>query len=177
MTTQGRVGRVQVYTGEGKGKTTAGVGLCVRAAGAGLRVLFLQFVKGGRRSSELDMLERIGVEVVRPARAWTGLLGGGPTEEDYRSVAEAWGVAGAAITGGEYDVIVLDEINVALAYDLLELDPVLAALGSRPLHVEVVFTGRGAPEGLAQVADLITEMVPRKHYYDAGVNARLGIEF
>ncbi|MDO9556325.1 MAG: cob(I)yrinic acid a,c-diamide adenosyltransferase [Coriobacteriia bacterium] len=177
MTGQGRVGRVQVYTGEGKGKTTAGVGLCVRAVGAGLRVFFVQFVKGGRRSSELDVLERAGIEVVRPARAWTGLLGPGPTDEDYRSVAEAWEVSEAAIASGEYDVVMLDEINVALAHELLQLPPVLKALQSRPLHVEVVLTGRGAPEGLAEVADLVTEMVPRKHYYDAGVNARLGIEF
>jgi len=177
MTTQGRVGRIQVYTGEGKGKTTAGVGLCVRAIGAGLRVLFVQFVKGGPRSSELDVLEKAGVRVVRPARAWTGLLGSGPTDEDYRAVGEAWEAARGAITTGDYDVVVLDEVNVALAYGLLEWPPVREALEARPMHVEVVLTGRGAPSELAEMADLVTEMVPRKHYYDAGVIARLGIEY
>lgn len=177
MTTEGRVGRIQVYTGEGKGKTTAGIGLAVRAVGAGLRVLFVQFVKGGTRSSELDVMERAGIMVVRPARDWTGLLGAGPTEEDYRSVAEAWEVAADAISGGEYDVVVLDEVNIALAHDLLEWPPVSDALRSRPLHVEVVMTGRGAPDPLVEMADLVTEMLPRKHYYDAGVHARLGIEF
>jgi cob(I)alamin adenosyltransferase len=175
--TTGRVGQIQVYTGEGKGKTTAGVGLCIRAAGAGLRVIFVQYIKGGRRSSELDVMEGAGVEVVRPARAWTGLLGSGPTDEDRRAVAEAWGVSSAAITGGEYDVVVMDEVNVALAYGLLEWPTVFEVLRDRPLHVEVVLTGRGAPEELVEMADLVTEMVPRKHYYDAGVNARLGIEY
>lgn len=177
MAAHGRIGRIQVYTGEGKGKTTAGVGLCVRAVGAGMRVLFVQFVKGGRRSSELDVLERAGVTVVRPATAWTGLLGAGATEEDHRSVAEAWKVAAASISSGDHDVIVMDEINVALAYELLPWPPVLEALRSRPPYVEVVLTGRGAPTALIEVADLVTEMVPRKHYYEAGVNARLGIEF
>lgn len=177
MMAEGRVGRIQVYTGDGKGKTTAGVGLCVRATGAGLRVLFVQFIKGGRRSSELDVLERVGVDVVRPARAWTGLLGGGPTDEDRRAVAEAWTIAAAAIAGGEYDVVVMDEVNVALAYDLLEWELVGKALTARPTHVEVVLTGRGALPQLVEMADLVTEMVPHKHYYEAGVNARLGIEF
>ncbi|MDZ4655429.1 MAG: cob(I)yrinic acid a,c-diamide adenosyltransferase [Coriobacteriia bacterium] len=177
METQGRVGRIQVYTGEGKGKTTAGVGQCVRAVGAGLRVLFVQFVKGGRRSSELDVMEGAGIAVVRPAHAWTGLLGAGPTEDDYRAVGEAWEVAAAAIASGDYDVVALDEINVALAHGLLELPPVLDALRSRLVHVEVVMTGRGAPAGLVEIADLVTEMVPCKHYYDAGVSARIGIEF
>jgi len=117
------------------------------------------------------------VKVVRPARDWTGLLGSGPTDEDRRAVAEAWEIADTAICGGDYDLVVMDEVNIALAYELLAWEPVREALLARPTHVEVVLTGRGALPELVEMADLITDMVPRKHYYDAGVNARLGIEF
>lgn len=171
------VGRVQVYTGDGKGKTTAAVGLCVRAAGAGLRAAFVQFVKGGRRSSELDALERLGVVVTRPAVASTGLLAAGPTAEDRVASAAAWRVAADAIASGVYDLVVLDECDIALAAGLLDLAPVIAALRERPTHVEVVFTGRGAPAALLAEADLVTEMRPVKHYFAAGVKARLGIEY
>jgi len=100
-----RTGLVQVYTGDGKGKTTACVGLAVRAAGAGLRVVFVQFVKGGRRSSELAMLEQLGVRVERPAEASTGLLApGGITDEDRRAAREAWDLAAEAIASGAYRV-------------------------------------------------------------------------
>lgn len=172
-----RSGLVQVYTGDGKGKTTAGVGQAVRARGAGLEVAFVQFVKGGPRSSELGMLEALGIEVSRPAEASTGLLGAGPTDEDYRAAAEAWDIAAEAIGSGRYDLVVLDEACVALAHGFIDEPTVLAALVQRPGHVEVVLTGRGAPAGLVELADLVTEMTLRKHPYDRGVSARRGIEF
>ncbi|MHB1341462.1 MAG: cob(I)yrinic acid a,c-diamide adenosyltransferase [Coriobacteriia bacterium] len=172
-----RTGLVQVYTGDGKGKTTAGTGLAVRARGAGLDVAFVQFVKGGPRSSELGMLEALGVEVSRPAQAPTGLLGNGATEEDYRAAAEAWGIAAEAIGSGRYDLVVLDEACIALAHEFIEETAVLAVLAARPAHVEVVLTGRGAPDALVAAADLVTEMRLVKHPYDGGVPARRGIEF
>ncbi len=172
-----RVGLVQVYTGDGKGKTTAGVGLAVRARGAGLAVAFVQFVKGGRRSAELDVLESLGIEVSRPAEASTGLLGAGLNDEDRRAAAEAWGIAAEAIGSGRYDVVVLDEGCVALAYDLIDAGTLLRALTTRPTHVEVVITGRGATVELMEAADLVTEMRLVKHPYDAGVPARRGIEY
>lgn len=172
-----RTGLVQVYTGNSKGKTTAAVGLAVRARGAGLEVAFVQFVKGGPRSSELGMLEALGVVVTRPAQASTGLLKGGPTDEDYRAAAEAWEIAADAISSGRYDLVVLDEACVALAHAFIDEASVLAALAARPTYVEVVFTGRGAPDALIDAADLVTEMTLRKHPYDRGVPARRGIEF
>jgi len=170
-------GLVQVYTGDGKGKTTAAVGLAVRAAGAGMRVAFVQFVKGGPRSGELEVLERIGVRVERPAERPTGLLGAGLTDDDRTAAAEAWKLAGDAIGSGEYNLIILDEINVAIAYGLVAEADLLAALTARPTDVEVVCTGRGASDALVAYADLVTEMVARKHPFDAGVPARRGIEY
>ncbi|MCE5203194.1 MAG: cob(I)yrinic acid a,c-diamide adenosyltransferase [Coriobacteriales bacterium] len=172
-----RVGLVEVYTGDGKGKTTAAAGLAVRARGAGLAVAFVQFIKGGRRSSELAMLERLGVDVTRPARASTGLLGNGLTEEDRRAADQAWKVAAEAIMSGRYDMVVLDEVCVALGVGLVDEGAVLETLASRPFHVEVVLTGRGASRELVDAADLVTEMRPVKHPYDRGVKARKGIEF
>lgn len=173
-----RTGLIQVYTGDGKGKTTASVGLAVRAAGAGLRVAFVQFVKGGRRSSELAMLGQLGVRVERPAEASTGLLGPtGITDDDRRAAAEAWGIAGEAIASGVYDVVILDEACVALAHGLVDERALDDALAARPSHVEVVLTGRGAPEALLELADLVTEMRAQKHPFDRGIPARLGIEY
>lgn len=172
-----RTGLVQVYTGDGKGKTTAGVGLAVRARGAGFAVAFVQFVKGGRHSGELAMLESLGVTVSRPAEASTGLLGDGLSDEDRRAAAEAWEIAAEAIGTGRYDVVVLDEGCVALAHELIDADTLLATLAARPAHVEVVITGRGATPALVEAADLVTEMRLVKHPYDSGVPARRGIEF
>ena len=173
-----RTGLVQVYTGDGKGKTTACVGLAVRAAGAGLRVAFVQFVKGGRRSSELAMLEQLGVRVERPAEASTGLLSPtGITDEDRRAAGEAWGIAADAIASGAYDVVVLDEACVALAHGMVDERELLEVLDARPVHVEVVLTGRGAPPALVERADLVTEMRAQKHPFDRGIPARFGIEY
>ncbi len=172
-----RRGLVQVYTGDGKGKTTAGVGLAVRARGAGFAVAFVQFVKGGSRSSELDVLESLGVTVSRPAEASTGLLGAGLNDEDRRAAAEAWEIAAEAIGSGSYDLVVLDEGCVALAYGLIDAAALFDALAARPAYVEVVITGRGATPELVEVADLVTEMRLVKHPYDRGVPARRGIEF
>lgn len=170
-------GLVQVYTGDGKGKTTAAVGQAVRARGAGLAVCFVQFVKGGAPSSELAMLSELGIRVVRPAKETTGLLRKGITEEDRRAADETWEIARTAITSGDYDVVVCDELNIALHNKLVDLDTALATLATRPPHVEVIITGRRAPDALLAAADLVTEMVMRKHPFEAGIPARRGIEF
>jgi len=170
-------GLIEVYTGEGKGKTTAAVGLAVRAVGAGFRVAFVQFVKGGDLSGELGQLERLGVTVIRPARASTGLLGAGITAEDRRAAADAWVWVLDALASTVYDVLVLDEINVAMGYGLVSENEVLDALDGREPWVEVVLTGRGAPPALIKRADLVTDMRVVKHPFDQGVPARLGIEY
>ncbi|MBF4508895.1 MAG: cob(I)yrinic acid a,c-diamide adenosyltransferase [Aeromicrobium sp.] len=170
-------GLVQVYTGDAKGKTTAAVGLAVRAAGAGLRVAFVQFVKGGERSSELAMLERLGVRVERPAEHSTGLLADGLTDHDRTAAAQAWTIARDAIGSGDYDLVVCDELNIAVRHGLVAEAEVLAALDGRPAHVEVVLTGRGVSEAIAERADLVTEMTLRKHPFEQGIAARRGIEY
>jgi cob(I)alamin adenosyltransferase len=166
---------VQVYTGDGKGKTTAAVGQALRAAGSGLAVTFVQFVKGGRESSELAPLRAAGVEVVRPASARSGLLRGEVTPEDRAAADTAWAAARAALADSSRDLVVLDELHTALRYGLVALPEALAALDGRPPHQEVVTTGRGAPEGLLAAAGLITRMEPARHPYP-DVPARRGIE-
>ncbi len=170
-------GLVQVYTGDGKGKTTAAVGLAVRARGAGLRVAFVQFVKGGRRSSELQVLEDVGVLVERPAERSSGLMSGEATDEDRDAASAAWAIALELFSRPDYDLVILDEVIVAMAHHLVAESAVLAALGSRIASIEVVLTGRGASQALIDYADLVTEMVPLKHPFDAGVPARIGIEY
>ncbi len=168
-------GLLQVYTGDGKGKTTAAAGLALRARGAGLQVVFVQFVKGGTESSELAPLRASGVRVERPAVARSGLLRGEVTPEDRAAAAAAWAAARAALTDGSCDLVVLDELHAALRHELVELDEVLAALEARPAHQEVVTTGRGAPQALLDAAGLITEMTVMRHPYP-DVPARRGIE-
>jgi cob(I)alamin adenosyltransferase len=169
-------GLLQIYTGDGKGKTTAAVGLALRARGAGLGAVFVQFVKGGRESAELAMLRAAGVEVVRPAVARSGLLRGAPSVEDRAAAAAAWTAARAALARGECDLLVLDELHAALRHGLVGLSDVLACVAGRRPGLEVVTTGRGAPEELLDQADLVTEMVARRHPYP-GVAARRGVEF
>ena len=170
-------GLVQIYTGDGKGKTTAAVGLAVRAVGAGRRVVFIQFVKGGPRSSELSVLEGVGVHVERPAVRSTGLLGDGLNDADRRAAGQAWDLAAHVLGQTDYDVVILDEINVAIHYGLVDEEAVLEALAARSPAIDVVLTGRGASETLIERADLVTEMVPVKHPFERGIPARLGIEF
>lgn len=170
-------GLVQVYTGDGKGKTTAAVGQAVRAVGAGKRVAFVQFVKGGARSSELSVLEGAGVNVQRPAVRSTGLLAEGLTDDDRDAAAEAWAIASQILVGFDYDLVVLDELNVAMRYGLVDESVVLDALAARPARMDVVLTGRGASDALIKRADLVTEMVAIKHPFEKGVSARKGIEY
>jgi precorrin-6A/cobalt-precorrin-6A reductase len=170
-----RHGLLQVYTGDGKGKTTAAAGLTLRALGAGLSVTFVQFVKGGRESSELAPLRAAGAEVVRPATAPTGLLRGTTTEDDRVASAAAWAAAQAALADPSVDLVVLDELHAALRHGLVELPEVLTAFAARPPHQEVVTSGRGAPDELLAEAGLVTEMRAVRHPYP-GVPARRGIE-
>jgi precorrin-6A/cobalt-precorrin-6A reductase len=168
-------GLLQVYTGDGKGKTTAAAGLALRALGAGLSVTFVQFVKGGPESSELAPLRAAGARVVRPATVPSGLLRGAATREDGAAVAAAWAAARAALADPAVDLVVLDELHAALRSELASLPEVLDALAARPPHQEVVTTGRGAPDALLAAADLITEMGAVRHPYPT-IIARRGID-
>jgi cob(I)alamin adenosyltransferase len=170
-------GLYQVYTGNGKGKTTCAVGLAIRACGAGLKIAFIQFVKGGPQSSELAVLENLGVEVIRPGKSPTGLLRGGPTGEDFAVANECLMLATEAIQSGRNDLVVLDELHIALHAGLLDPEVIMSTIKQRPLHVEVVSTGRRAPSLLVDNADLVTEFREEKHPLRTGITARKGIEF
>jgi cob(I)alamin adenosyltransferase len=168
-------GYVQIYTGEGKGKTTAALGLALRAAGAGLRVFIGQFMKG-KDYSELKALARFEDTITLERFGTAQWVGSRPTEEDRRRAMAGLERAKSILCGGEHDVVILDEILVALHYTLIPLQKVIELMELRPDEVELVMTGRGAPEELIRRADLVTEMRAVKHYHSRGVAARTGIE-
>ena len=170
-----RRGYVQVYTGQGKGKTTASLGLALRAAGAGLRVLICQFMKKGEYS-ELRALRRLG-DLVSVRQYGRGrFVGETPDQADIaaaeRGLAEACGM----IRSGSYDVVILDEVNVAVHCGLVSPEDLLGLIREKPKAVELVLTGRNAHERVMAEADLVTEMREVKHYFRRGVRARRGIE-
>jgi cob(I)alamin adenosyltransferase len=170
-------GKLQVYTGDGKGKTTAALGLALRAVGRGLKVYVIQFLKG-RRTGELLAAPRLAPELTLESFGRPGLVNlkdPAPVDRDY--VARGWEVARRVIASGEYHLVVLDEFNLVLAADLVPLEEALACFRERPAKVEVVLTGRRAPADLRVLADLVTEMHPVKHYLKAGLRARPGIEW
>jgi len=169
-------GYVQVYTGNGKGKTTASIGLGIRAAGAGLKVLMIQFMKG-RRYSELDPITLVpGFEVVQHGRD-EFVSKAAPEKVDIDLAQKGLEHAREAIGGGAYDLVILDEVNVAADFGLFPVDEVVRAVKGRPPHVEVVLTGRYAPREFIDMADLVTEMKEIRHPYSKGVEARKGIEY
>ncbi|MBF0557798.1 MAG: cob(I)yrinic acid a,c-diamide adenosyltransferase [Nitrospirae bacterium] len=170
-----RRGYIQVYTGNGKGKTTAALGLALRAAGAGLRVFIAQFVKQ-RRCSEHKALERFS-DLITIRRCGKGFLRGkSPVKPDFESAEKGYREAKDIIASGQYDVVILDEINVALHYGLLDIEDLLRVMENKPAGLELVLTGRYADERIIAKADLVTEMKDIKHYSVSGVKARTGIE-
>lgn len=171
-------GLVQVYTGDGKGKTTAAFGQCLRAAGAGLRTVVLQFLKAGGVTSELKSANRLcpNLEVRQLGRSMS-FITGTPSPEDIENARQSWAQARAVVLSGEYDLVVLDELNVVLDLEMVSIDDVIECLKRRPRHVEVILTGRKAPAEIVDFADLVTEMRCVKHPYEKGVPARLGIEY
>jgi len=168
---------IEVYTGDGKGKTTAALGLALRAAGHGMQVYIVQFMKGWPHYGELEALQhQPNVTLVQFGRP-DFVDRDNPDPQDVRMAQEALQHGLDVLSTGEYDVVILDEINVALDYGLISLDQVLMLLDARPPHVELVLTGRGAHPHVMQRADLVTEMVEVKHPYQTGVKGRKGIEY
>lgn len=170
-------GCIQVYTGNGKGKTTAALGLAFRALGRGLRVFMVQFMKGGGPYGEHAAAERFSSDftIVQTGRpGWVNREN--PDPEDIRLARAALETARTALTGGEYDLIILDEANGAVSFGLLNVEDVLELMAQKPRCVELVLTGRNADERIIAAADLVTEMREIKHYYRAGIPARVGIE-
>ncbi len=168
-------GRLQVYMGNGKGKTTAALGLALRAAGAGAKVFIAQFAKG-RKTSELAALERLSDVITIRQYGRGSLIRGEPGPEDIEGARVGLEEAARIIASGEYPLVILDEANVAVHLGLFSADDLLAVIESRPEHVELVITGRCADPRVVDAADLVTEMREVKHYYNQGVPARKGID-
>ena len=168
-------GFVQVYTGDGKGKTTAALGLALRAAGAGLRVYFGQFIKNADYS-EIKALARFADCITVRQLGRGCFLLTEPAPEDRAAAHRALEGLSEALTSGDYDLVIADEANVAVTLGLIEANDLVSLIDRRPEQVELVLTGRGASDAVLARADLVTEMRCVRHYYDRGVLARQGIE-
>ncbi|MDQ1333314.1 MAG: cob(I)alamin adenosyltransferase [Thermodesulfobacteriota bacterium] len=168
-------GYVQVYTGNGKGKTTAAFGLALRAVGAGLRVFIAQFVKNSEYS-ETKAVKKWSDAITLKQYGRGDFLNRKPDASDVQAASEGLKEVQEIMMSGRYDVIILDEINIATYYHLISVEELLAFLKARPDRVEVVLTGRKADPRIIEAADLVTEMKEVKHYYRQGVEARVGIE-
>lgn len=167
-------GFVHVYTGNGKGKTTAALGLAIRAAGSGKNVFIAQFVKG-KAYSEHSVLKQLGIEYALYGRGC--FIRDDPTTEDINAAKDGFKRVRKKVISGTYDLVVLDEITIAIHFHLISIGDVIDLIQERPAHTELILTGRYAPEQILEVADLVTEMQEKKHYYVQGIQAREGIEF
>lgn len=169
-------GYIQVYTGNGKGKTTAAFGLALRAAGAGMKVFIAQFVKG-KPYSEIEAVRQYltGITIRQYGRGC--FIVKTPDEEDIRAARKGLDEVSKVIASGAYDLVILDEATIALWYKLISVDELNRILDRKPDATEIVITGRYAPKELTDRADLVTEMQEVKHYYTRGVEAREGIEY
>jgi cob(I)alamin adenosyltransferase len=177
--TDARRGLLLINTGPGKGKTTAALGTAMRAVGNGMRVLVLQFLKGSWHYGELDAVQAFGENFVlkQMGRGFVKVGGAETDPEDIRMVEAAWAEAREAIYSGEWDMVILDEINYAISYKMLDPVVVAEALRGRPEMVHVILTGRNAHPLLVELADTVTEMREVKHAYQKGILAQRGIEY
>jgi len=170
-------GLVQIFTGDGKGKTSAALGTVLRASGNGLRIYVVFFMKGDYPYGEFSILPKLpNVEIAR-----FGLVSfcdpNNVKPEEKEQARLALAAAREVILSGKYDLVVLDEVNVAVAWKLIELEDVIRLLNEKPSDVELILTGRYADTKLVQLADLVTECLKIKHPYDEGIVARKGIEY
>ena len=174
-----RRGLIIVNTGPGKGKTTAAMGTALRAVGNGMKVLMLQFLKGSWHYGELDAVKAFGDNFVMKqlGRGFVKVGGAETDPEDIRMVEEAWNEARAAILSGTWDLVILDEINYAIGYNMLDPAKVVETLKNKPENVHVILTGRNAHSSIVEIADTVTEMKQVKHAYEKGVMAQRGIEY
>ena len=174
MTKSKHPGMIHVYTGNGKGKTTAAFGLALRAAGAGLQVFIAQFAKG-MAYSEMNALKKLEHITIRQFGQDCFIINK-PTDEDKKMAVQGLQESRKAMLSGKYDMIILDEAAIALYYHLFSLEELLELIDEKPFETEMIITGRYAPEKLIEKADLVTEMKEIKHYYTKGIQARIGIE-
>src|SRR5262249_17046782 len=174
-----RRGLIIVHTGPGKGKTTAAMGTALRAVGQGMRVLMLQFLTGSWHYGELDAVKAFADEfVLKPmGRGFVKVGAEKPDPEDVRMVEEAWKEAERAIQSGQWDLVVLDEINYAISYGMLDPAKVVDTLKMKPEMVHVILTGRNEHPTIVEIAETVTERRQVKHAYEKGVMAQRGIEY
>ena len=180
MAKESRRGLVMVYTGDGKGKTSAALGLLIRAVGYDWRVCFIQFIKGSWHYGEMDGIQRLApnVEFIQAGKGFYKIVDDNLPAEAHRAAAQAGlQLAREKIASGDYDLVVLDEINNTLQTELLSVAEVLALIDAKPKWLHLLLTGRGAPPALIERADLVTEMREVKHPYQQGWMAQKGIDF
>jgi len=168
-------GYIHLYTGNGKGKTTAALGLALRAAGAGKKVFIAQFVKG-MHYAELDALKRFP-EIALRQYGLDCFIVNKPTQNDIDAAQKGLSDVSEIIVQDKFGMVILDEICIALHYHLFEIEQVITVLKNKPPETEIILTGRYAPPELYAIADLVTEMTEIKHYFNIGIKARKGIEF
>ncbi len=175
-------GYIQVYTGNGKGKTTASLGLALRALGRNWKVLLVMFTKGGSDYGELHSFLNLSSDIknnfkVVNAGSDKVLFKSNMNDDDKSEILNGWNLAKEAIMNNEYQLIVLDEINIAIDLEIIKLEEVLEVLKNKPKEVEIVLTGRNAKPEIIEMAHLVSEINPIKHYWDIGVSARKGVEY
>jgi cob(I)alamin adenosyltransferase len=175
-------GYIQVYTGDGKGKTTASLGLAMRALGRSWKVLIVMFTKGGDDYGELNALRKLSPEIsrnltIKQAGLDRIVYAANKNEDDITAIQEGWNLAKKAILNDEYNLIILDEANIAIDLRLIDVDEVMEVLKSKPEDMEIVLTGRNAHPKIVEIAHLVSKIEPVKHYWDTGVAARKGIEY
>jgi cob(I)alamin adenosyltransferase len=172
-------GLLMVFTGNGKGKTTAAMGVALRAVGQGFKVLMIQFIKGSWHYGELDSAPMLGgaFEIRPMGRGFVKVGTEKPDPEDVRLVEEAWAAAADAMRSDSYDMLILDEINYAIHYGMLPMDRVLADLAARPERLHVICTGRNAHPRLNEAADLVSEIKEIKHPFHQGMLSQRGIDY
>lgn len=175
-------GYIQIYTGNGKGKTTASLGLAMRALGRSWKVLLVMFTKGGSDYGELTSFRNLSPEiqnnlVIEQAGLDRIIYSNNKNEDDEKEIKRGWEIAKKAIENNEYQLIILDEINIAIDLKILDVDEVVEVLKNKPASMEIVLTGRNAHKKVIEAAHLVSKIEPVKHYWDIGIEARKGIEF
>jgi len=175
-------GYIQVYTGNGKGKTTASLGLAMRALGRCWKVLIVMFTKGGDDYGELNSFRNLSPGIadnltIIQAGLDRIVYENNKSESDASAISQGWELTKKAIKNDEYNLIILDEANIAIDLGLIDLDEMLEVLKNKPAEMEIVLTGRNAKPEIVEIAHLVSEITPVKHYWDTGVKARKGIEY
>jgi len=175
-------GYIQVYTGDGKGKTTASLGLAMRALGRNWKVLLIMFTKGGNDYGELNSFRNLSDTIkenltIVQAGLDRIVYSYNKNEDDAAIIKKGWDIAKKAIKNDEYKLVILDELNIAIALDIINVDDVVEVLKSKPDNMEIVLTGRDANPKIIDIAHLVSKIEPVKHYWDIGVSARRGIEY